>query len=89
MSIFGFGYYKCEKTAWKLVIGFVEIVAALASNYAQLGLLAKHGTQAAFYDRVTLFVGGVVVFSKGVKDVMEGWERYKQDKGETISAGQC
>jgi hypothetical protein len=76
MILFGWLYYNIEKTKFKLVIGVVEILAGLAGNYAQLGALAKQGGQGAIYDRMALFIGGVVVLSKGVKDVMKGLEKF-------------
>lgn len=79
MFVFGWAYYCLEKTKFKLVFGVIEIVAGLASNYAQLGKFATQGTQGAVYDRLALIAGGVIVLAKGIKDVMKGYEKYKQN----------
>jgi hypothetical protein len=76
MVLFGWLYYKFAETKVKLVIGILEIGAGLASNFDQLGRLA--GEQRDVYERLALLAGGVIVLSKGIKDVIKGYEKFRQ-----------
>jgi hypothetical protein len=72
MFLFALVYHKIEDTAWKLAIGFVEIGVAMVSNYYQLEKLASASTQQYAFDRLAFLAGGIILLSKGIKDVAKG-----------------
>jgi hypothetical protein len=80
MVFFAFLYYMLEDTSWKLAIGIGEIVIALLSNDHQLRSLANPATKGVPYDRLAFLVGGIIVLSKGVKDVVKGFEKLTKKK---------
>jgi len=80
MVFFAIAYYLLEDTSLKLAIGVGEIVIALLSNDHQLRSLANPATKGVTYDRLAFLVGGVIVLSKGVKDVVKGFEKLTKKK---------
>jgi hypothetical protein len=64
----GLGYWFIRRKMHQTVIGILEIIAGLVSNYFQLERLGGRGA----YDRIVFIIAGVAVIGHGFKELFEG-----------------
>jgi hypothetical protein len=72
LALWAFIYFVVGKTKWKIAFGIIQVLAALWSDWYQLGKIASgHGQ---IVERLTFVAGALVVLAHGFKDIFEGLE---------------
>ena len=73
LALWAFIYFVVGKTKWKIAFGIVQVLAALWSDWYQLGMIASdvHGRS---IERWTFVAGALVVLAHGFRDIFDGLE---------------
>ena len=74
--IWGLAYYAVKTRTNKLLFAFLQIVAALGTEWYQTGKLADQMTRSQIVDRWTFIIAGILVIGNGLEKVYTESEAY-------------
>jgi hypothetical protein len=78
--LWAYVYFAVSKTWVSILFGVAKIVAALLTDWYQLGKIGQEGWHNNVWDRWVFIAAALVVISSGFKDIAEGVKALKGTK---------